>query len=104
MPTFETLNSESILPDKILLNLISYLESNIKNFPSLTEKNIKYSYEPEYRIVALWWDNGFKYDVSDEFNDLKEKFCYYVIDYDTNENIKGIEIFEFNPKNHGGVE
>lgn len=95
MKIFETLNKTQ-LPDNILLNLVAFLEKNVKNFPSLTDTNISYSYEPEYKIIALWWGTGSNYDISSEFYDSIYKFSSYVIDYDTEENIKGIEIFDFN--------
>jgi hypothetical protein len=88
--------SEQLDP-KIINNLILYLEKNVPNFPRLDGKTVEYSYVAEYRLIALWWSYGSKYNVSEEFYDECDEFDDYVLDYDTEGKIKGIEIFEFFP-------
>jgi len=80
-PTNNQLSHES------LNKLISKLETTVPNFPQLEGKTVSYDYEAD--IISLTWDDGYQ---------VSEDHGWYVLDFNFDQEIIGIELLHFNPE------
>lgn len=70
-----------------LNTIISKLESTIPNFPKLEDHTVSYDYESDINVISFTWERGYH---------TSEDYGVYVLDFNKNGDIIGIELLNFN--------
>lgn len=76
------------LSPKQLNDLIKHLEKTIPNFPKLDGRTYSYDYDSENSDLYLIWEGG--YHVSEDHGN-------YVLDFNSEGRVIGIELLDFKP-------
>ena len=77
--------NEQLTPTQ-LNKILSYLQKSIPELPNLDGKTISYDYEAEIKIISFTWDVGYH---------TSECHGWYVLDFDVEVRVIGIEILDF---------
>ena len=78
-------STDTLTPEQ-LNKLIKYLEIQIPSMPDIRGRTVTYDHDSENRIISLMWDSG--YSVSEDHG-------LYIVVYDPNGRMIGIEILDF---------
>ena len=69
-----------------LNKILSNLQETIPELPNLDGKTISYDYEAEIKIISFTWDEGYR---------ISEDHGWYVLDFDSEGKVIGVEILDF---------